>query len=704
MKNLKFILLVLFVSFLIGNGCRKDEAVFFQDYQTNLRSDSLYDYYKGFVLPDGSIISQRPTAGEFSCLQDIPDHTWNGLAVIDLIIRYENLKCNNFDTIISFGTPVWPLTIDSSGLEENITYVPLVNNFGNLSGIFSVYKSDTQESYMFVKYDNLQNDEKEFLEILVSKSLDDTNKCWDGKGGKDRTFWQRLRDFFTFTSGGNGPGGGIAGGYYTGNFSNFGGYSSGNTNYGGGGSSLISRYIRPFAGYEVCDPRLKTVEGCKKFFKDHLGAEVSTPDLEDKIKTCGCFGAVLFVDHQEWVSVNDPKQRCLLCDGNAFLNGGYGSTVDKLFNVLNYTEFPCTNVDPNLLANAKDELLGDICSKVAYDHNYYPGKLYNDYIALLKQMNVDFLTRSNNHTGLDAASDAIIKMGSLFGMNDIEVKNLTNEQICRKLEVTECLLPKFLDDSGYNTGDEEIERDKELFWDMVQSTYYDPCTGAQKDIDDALLALCQQNKLSGRALINKLNGVDYIINNISNNRINCLWKKLMNSNNNVICEQISYYEGKTKLNLKIFSQNLNGQNAVTWFDDRDGHPYISFDESLSTKCDVEIIKTMIHESVHAGILNIVRGTHAAGWGLNDIPDLKYYYNNFSNFHHEYMAGVYFNKLVSALKQYFGNEYTDLEYEAIMWNGLHNTTTYKAMSPEKRAQIEAIWDKFKNSTTCKKSCL
>ncbi|MBK8855248.1 MAG: hypothetical protein IPN10_14380 [Saprospiraceae bacterium] len=257
-----------------------------------------------------------------------------------------------------------------------------------------------------------------------------------------------------------------------------------------------------------------------------------------------------------------------------------------------------------------------------------------------------------------------------------------------------------------NTVDktETVFFDDEVMEFFEENELIDPCSGEK--ISDMLKneACANQKTLDMEALEEKLDGFDYIINNISNPRINCLWKKLMNSNNNVICEQISYYEGKTELNLKIFSQDLNGQNAITWFDDRDGQPYISFDEGISTKCDIEIIKTMIHESVHAGILNIVKGTHAAGWGINDVPELKNYYDNYSLWHHEYMAGAYFEELVSALKQYFGNEYTDLVYEAIMWKGLHNTTAYRALPQSKRNQIENIWDQFNNSTTCKKSCL
>lgn len=113
---------------------------------------------------------------------------------------------------------------------------------------------------------------------------------------------------------------------------------------------------------------------------------------------------------------------------------------------------------------------------------------------------------------------------------------------------------------------------------------------------------------------------------------------------------------------------------------------------------------MIHESVHAGIVNVVKGTHINGWGVDDVPDLKYYYDNYVDFHHEYMAGVYFKELVMGLKKFFGNDYTNEEYEALVWSGLHKTTAFQKLPESKKNSIRAIWESFKNSTTCKKSCL
>lgn len=69
-----------------------------------------------------------------------------------------------------------------------------------------------------------------------------------------------------------------------------------------------------------------------------------------------------------------------------------------------------------------------------------------------------------------------------------------------------------------------------------------------------------------------------------------------------------------------------------------------------------------------------------------------------------MAGNYFDNLVKSLKQIYSDKYSDAEYEALMWNGLHNTSAYKKLSAAKRNEIESIWDEFKNSKTCEKSCL
>lgn len=246
--------------------------------------------------------------------------------------------------------------------------------------------------------------------------------------------------------------------------------------------------------------------------------------------------------------------------------------------------------------------------------------------------------------------------------------------------------------------------------EMAQSNLTNPCDNTPYEIDaeGIELELCLSGDYSRgglqRLMKEALDAVDYIDNNISDPRLNCLWNKLMKSNNNVICEQISYYEGKTKLNLSIWSQAFNGVNGSTTIDDN-GQVAIQFNETnLKNKCDIEIIKTMIHESVHAGILNVVKGTHINGWGVDDVPDLKYYYDNFTDFHHEYMAGNYFDNLVKSLKQIYSDKYSDAEYEALMWNGLHNTLAYKKLSAAKRNEIESIWDEFKNSKTCEKSCL
>ena len=245
--------------------------------------------------------------------------------------------------------------------------------------------------------------------------------------------------------------------------------------------------------------------------------------------------------------------------------------------------------------------------------------------------------------------------------------------------------------------------DPDNFNNKITQAFNNACLKAKQDGGDNFLLNIEMWEFND-AMMEALDGVDYLDNNISDPRLNCLWKKLMKSNNNVICEQISYYEGKTKLNLSIWSQAFNGVNGSTTIDDN-GQVAIQFNETnLKNKCDIEILKTMIHESVHAGILNVVKGTHINGWGVNDVPDLKYYYDNFTDFHHEYMAGNYFDNLVKSLKQTYGDKYSDTEYEALMWNGLHNTTAYKKLPAAKRNEIENIWDEFKNSKTCEKSCL
>jgi hypothetical protein len=688
MKNVKFLMMLMLVSLLIGNGCRKDEEIVEISENTSLRNSKM-NYYSDLNLPVDHPFSKRPDTGPFVCYSTLPEHSWNGIAVMDMMFRYNHLICISNDSLTKFGTPLWAASIDTSTNDENYTMVPLVDENGDFLSTFTIRKTNFREDFFFVHKSQMTNEENTIFEDIVSlRKKHVTSNCYNfGSSFLDDIFrsfnriWHKINiDFGEFGGGGtNGIGGYIYTGGFSNSINNIDIYAGGNS--GGGASSGVAlKYYRPMAGYNVCDPKLRTEEGCKRYFKDYFNIDVNTPELQTKIETCGCFGAVLFVDDEEWNKTNDSRLKCLLCDGNAFLNGNMGQSVDRLFNVLNYVEFPCSNVNTDFLDDFIEENLADVCAKVSMDHNYWPGKIYNDLITELKGLNVDFISRSNNHSGLDAASDNIIMMAALYDLDVNEIKNLSNADLCKKLEAAECLIPKLPSANGYTISDEEIEREKESFWNLIQSDIIDPCTGNKINIDDHILELCEQNKISGSALENLLgeDGVNGLILDPSFKackKLYCIYKKLYESGDKVFCDNIynSFnYSQNIDLTLNVGPTHSNADAQVSISPKGNGvvMTFANFNCNSNLNDDINLATHLLHESYHA----IFRYKLAS----NEITETQYreLFRNWVNqkynktfTEHELMIKFYMDEIAKSLAKLDGNKYDKSYYMAWIWDGL-----------------------------------
>jgi len=85
----------------------------------------------------------------------------------------------------------------------------------------------------------------------------------------------------------------------------------------------------------------------------------------------------------------------------------------------------------------------------------------------------------------------------------------------------------------------------------------------------------------------------------SNEKINCIWENIMDSNNDLFCETINNFYGPSKLNVQMHVQNLIGRNAYT-SKLNDGGSAISIDKDyIDDACPIELLKTILHESIHA---------------------------------------------------------------------------------------------------------
>ena len=85
------------------------------------------------------------------------------------------------------------------------------------------------------------------------------------------------------------------------------------------------------------------------------------------------------------------------------------------------------------------------------------------------------------------------------------------------------------------------------------------------------------------------------------------------------------------------------------------------------------------------------------------PGIKEYLNKYpKNADHEYMGDKMIGDIVQFLKEIYGSQYTDEEYEALAWAGLEDTDAYrnKYNTQAKRNKRKQIKDNLE--TKCKEN--
>ena len=178
----------------------------------------------------------------------------------------------------------------------------------------------------------------------------------------------------------------------------------------------------------------------------------------------------------------------------------------------------------------------------------------------------------------------------------------------------------------------------------------------------------------------------------SNSIINCVWQKIIESDNELMCSTINNFYGPTKFNINLYVQDLNGQNGVTNILPS-GNFSISIDiDFINEACTIEMLETILHEAIHAEILRR-QNTYTIAELEQMYPEMMIYFNdpNISDFQHEYMANEWFDTLLNAVKEFYPNGYTEEQYQAIAWSGLHNTDAFDEGSGMTASQLTSILD-------------
>lgn len=252
------------------------------------------------------------------------------------------------------------------------------------------------------------------------------------------------------------------------------------------------------------------------------------------------------------------------------------------------------------------------------------------------------------------------------------------------------------------------ELEDELMAILDENTLVDPCTphrSSEEIVMDAL-SNCTSNCGTDEFYSN-LNLDDYIMlgNSLTENqKMNCVWENFISSDNSIMCSTLANFYGDSKRNLNIYVQKLNGQNGTTNYIETSDNIYISIDEQyIEDACIAEIVKTLLHEGIHAEIELRMKSYVSFDVLRSMFPNMMYYFDNASpnQWQHEFMAIEYFDELVLSLKDFFGEEYNTEEYETLVWYGLSNTEAFNLNSGMTPSELQGKIDIIRSK--CDKLC-
>ena len=150
----------------------------------------------------------------------------------------------------------------------------------------------------------------------------------------------------------------------------------------------------------------------------------------------------------------------------------------------------------------------------------------------------------------------------------------------------------------------------------------------------------------------------------------CIFEKFKTNLPNV-CALLSNFISTDNRNAVFHIQDVGDRNATTDPPNSESSNYnISLNpEYLNIACEIEIVKTMIHESIHVEIWRIIRNEtieHIQTF----YPRLYFHQQNSGNdWQHFYMAEIQHSVIVNSLKAIYFSQFTNREFELLAWSGL-----------------------------------
>jgi len=665
MERLSFFsALIMAVSLMFTIGCQKDQIV--ESPQTSSRSVLASINNAPSKIPESHFLFKRP----LTCTQNenLPDSTWNPVQLMLAFGVYNQLKCEGGFEITKHGEPIWASTIYFTKEKKKYTITPLEKD-GQISTLFSVMEDEASIGFHFLAKSTMSQSEIE----TYWPQYDGGIKC----PSLGKSFFEKMGNFFENLFGSLFDGFGTSSSYQT--SSNYYWFYTGGSNEssggfgntgGSGGSGTNSGYINPMGGYWNCDIRLQNVEGCRKYFKDNFNFEINDPALEEKIQKCGCYRAVM--NTGDWIYKSNGE-KCLDCYGGLVSSSQWAYQYDILEQFLNNLEFPCQNVDQREIDKIKDDVYTQACIALySSTSTFYPGKALTEVLNQLEVKGLTYIARSNKYgKGLAGASISIASMAAILDLTSNEIATLSNEEICRKIQVSECLKPASAGSVGAINNSE-----KAALLDFYKNAdLINPCTGEDIDKDAIFQSMCENGEVSMSGLDEALEGVDAIIVDPTFKNckaLNCIYNKLYDSGSKMFCNNIYKFNYSTAIDLKISvgTPESNADAHVKMVKNGDGVELVFNKFNCEETDHLQLAETMLHESVHAKFRydHAKNGTTEAEYQQNFLKYVNEKYG-ISYKEHHVMVKEYMNKLATELWELNGKKYDPSYYMAWVADGL-----------------------------------
>lgn len=237
-----------------------------------------------------------------------------------------------------------------------------------------------------------------------------------------------------------------------------------------------------------------------------------------------------------------------------------------------------------------------------------------------------------------------------------------------------------------------------------------PTVTDQNDIIETIVKnlLNTTGSINNDSFLNDLEGsYDFIqkFSSFENNaKANCIWDKIMESNNELMCNTLDNFIGDSDLDIVLYADPfISGDSRCGYAEplSNTSHPAVGIfinPDCIAEYCNAELLKTILHESIHAEIIRRIEVGPFSD--LEQLyPEMMSYYDD-PNFHHEYMASEWYSVLLSAIKDFFPEGFTEEEYEVMAWSGLQDTEAFSD-SGYSLQDLQDVTNKMREK--CEKEC-